>query len=481
MARRRPRALLLLALAMAGAVSLVVPLGIPGLSARAAVASPVPCGDPLLLGASWQIPGGGVDIESNGGYEGQGVDCVDPSGTPENSVPSSLPGVGNVVTGEEWQCTELVNRLYVTKGWIAATWHGNGGDSAEGANDSMYDLAPTGLFKQPNGSITYLGPGDVVSENSFTATTGAFVKFGHVLVVNSQAVITSGAVPLVSQNAGGPSSPDVTTTAYLSNGTLTIPATVSRSHQVIGAVHAPPNAPQVSWSFSAGHTSAGKAVGLSYQVGPVFVPGEELTLQRQFGTAQTWATFANVSLTQASGTWETPGEPLGSYGYRVRLLLNGGVLDQSPVQYLHTYGPVGLQPLCSAPGASNNSMNGCPAAGTAPLGFGHFKYAAHVSNNHDSVYPAFWDLLNFPATSCSSVTLSFAMPTGGSVEGDTAYLRVTQHGAKALTASVPYGAPSTLTAPLDGAPWQVGNSATSQDDQIVINATAICYTANGQR
>jgi hypothetical protein len=345
----------------------------------------------------------------------------------------------------------------------------------------MWDLAPAALFKQPNGSISYVGPGDVVSENEFDIGTGSFVPDGHVLIVNSSKVITDGPVPLVSQNAGGPGNADVAVTGELTNGTLTLPNTSTRSHQVIGVVHAPPTGPDVSWAFSPSLVSTGRAVTLKYEVAPVVIPGEKLAVQRQFGTAQAWETFATEVVTTASGTWRTPGESIGSYGYRVRLLLGEQVLDQTPVQYLKSDGPVSLKDLCSAPNASNNSMNGCPALGTASIGSISFNYASHVSNNNQSVYPAFWDLLNFPATSCSSVVLRFGMPSDGSLAFDMSYLKVVQHGAKAQTASVRYGSETTFTVALDGSPWEVENSATSQDDQIVINATASCYTADGAR
>src|ERR1035438_4489652 len=60
----------------------------------------------------WVIPGGGVPVYSNGPtYEGTDTDCEDPGGTPVNHV-------NGIRTGEEWQCVEFVNRLYLRRGWI---------------------------------------------------------------------------------------------------------------------------------------------------------------------------------------------------------------------------------------------------------------------------------------------------------------------------------------------------------------------------
>lgn len=132
---------------------------------------------------------------------------------------------------------ELINRLYITRGWIGATWHGNGGDSAPGKHDSIFDLAPGSLSKQANGSISYVAPGDVVSINVFH--NGGFEADGHVLIVNSAGTVTGGGVALVSQNAGSAASPIVNSSATLSGGTLTIPSSGGWSYSVIGVVHAP--------------------------------------------------------------------------------------------------------------------------------------------------------------------------------------------------------------------------------------------------
>jgi hypothetical protein len=203
-------------------------LALPTLGFGAGVAgavAPGACGSVLLAGSSWP-GGGGVDVKSNGSHEGTGASC---GGT--NTV-------NGVTSGSEWQCVELVNRLYLTKGWISSTWHGNGGESSATAHDSMYDEAPAGLSKQPNGSISSVGPGDVVSINEYL--NGGFLADGHVLIVNTSGAVTSGTIPLVSQNSGDPSSATPQRTATLSNGTLTINgAGGGYTYSVIGVVHAP--------------------------------------------------------------------------------------------------------------------------------------------------------------------------------------------------------------------------------------------------
>jgi putative Ig domain-containing protein len=185
------------------------------------------CGSVLLAGTAW-LGGAGVDVESNGPDQGTGTSC---GGT--NTV-------NGIVSGFEWQCVELINRLYITRGWIGATWHGNGGDSSPGSNDSMFDRAPGSLSKQPNGSISFVAPGDVVSINVYH--NGVFQPDGHVLIVNSAGTVTSGGVALVSQNAGSAANPIVTSSGTLGGGTLTMPSSGGWSYSVIGVVHAPATA-----------------------------------------------------------------------------------------------------------------------------------------------------------------------------------------------------------------------------------------------
>jgi hypothetical protein len=211
--------------------TMVLP-GSGGLLAPSVAGAVVPgaCGSVLLSGSSW-LSGGGVDVYSNGTYQGTGTDCPDPGHVVDNHYK-------HIVTGEEWQCVELINRLYLTKGWISNTWPGYGGETAPDAKDSMYDEAPSGLSKEPNGSISYVGPGDVVSINVYH--NEKFVPDGHVLIVNSSGPVTSGLVPLVSQNGGDASDAIVTSdNATLTDGTLTIPNSGKWSYTVIGVVYAP--------------------------------------------------------------------------------------------------------------------------------------------------------------------------------------------------------------------------------------------------
>ena len=127
-----------------------------------------------------------------------------------------------VVSGEEWQCVELVDRLYLTEGWITKTWFGNGAD--------MYNLAPGNLARQPQGSISFLSPGDVISYQS-----PGGVEPGHAGIVNTVTPIGLGRfeVQLVQQNG------NLFTSGILSNGVLTMTTAWVRNYPVIGVIHHP--------------------------------------------------------------------------------------------------------------------------------------------------------------------------------------------------------------------------------------------------
>jgi hypothetical protein len=175
---------------------------------------------PTSATGSWVIPGGGVDVFSNSATdEGSGGDCA-----------TGTSSVYEVPAGQEWQCVEFINRLYLTKGWISTTWQGNAGSQ-------FYDEAPASLSKQPDGSISYLGPGDVVIIN---VSLDGSPDGGHALVVNSYANVSSGTVNLVSQNSGWKGTSEPVVTGTLASGSVTVSGGGDGwSYSTVGVVHAP--------------------------------------------------------------------------------------------------------------------------------------------------------------------------------------------------------------------------------------------------
>jgi hypothetical protein len=136
----------------------------------------------ILSGADW-LGGNGVDIYSNDGDYGSAANDINNIniGTTDN------PKIVN--TGYRWQCVELINRLYLKRGWTTTYWAGNGAE--------MYDNAPSVLEKSPNGSISSVGPGDVIvfGGGSFLGDNGQ--PAGHVLIVDS---VNDKSIKVVSQN-----------------------------------------------------------------------------------------------------------------------------------------------------------------------------------------------------------------------------------------------------------------------------------------
>src|SRR4051812_13843511 len=127
----------------AAAVTITVLCGLVAFG-RATPASAAACDDILVPGSAW-MGGIGVDVRANGPYTGTERSCRPMATDLGGPVPQ---------WGFGWQCVELVNRLYMTRGWITSTWAGNGAD--------MYTLAPAHLDRELQGSVRGLGLGDVV-------------------------------------------------------------------------------------------------------------------------------------------------------------------------------------------------------------------------------------------------------------------------------------------------------------------------------
>lgn len=157
-------------------------------------------------------------------------------------------------------------------------------------------------------------------------------------------------------------------------------------------------------------------------------------------------------------------------------------LWSAPLATPHTRTPqtytVSLATLCANAGVTNAAQNGCPYDGTTTVGTRPLPYEALVVNNNQSLSPSFWDLINFPSTTCSVVHITFGIPSGGGSPGDVAYLQVAQ-GSTHMTSQASYGHLGTLSVPLSNEQWSLNNSATSTNDEIAINLSATCATPSG--
>jgi hypothetical protein len=178
------------------------------------------CGATMPGGAAnqWLVGhGGGVDVYSNGVDENSGFDCV----VDNKHQPGPENYVNGVDTGYEWQCVEMVNRLYATRGWITSHWFVYGATLA-------YNL-PSGITRQLNGSIGSIVPGDAV-----TFDDGGY---GHAGVVDT---VSANSFTFISQNA------PVDTTVYLASGSLAAGnayySPIWTNYAVQAIMHTPKNA-----------------------------------------------------------------------------------------------------------------------------------------------------------------------------------------------------------------------------------------------
>jgi hypothetical protein len=180
-------------------------------------------------------------------------------------------------------------------------------------------------------------------------------------------------------------------------------------------------------------------------------------------------------------TWYHP-NPTGWAEEAKLLLADPGIPKHgpaTPAPALPAYGPVPLSKLCENHEVQSHAVNGCPYPGTSQIGFDAFERTILIEDNDESVLPTYWNLFDFPATSCSSIALTFAMPTEDSQPGDTASIQVTAQPLAPQSATVGYGQIGKLEATLDGHPWSLENAATSTDDKIAINGVASCSTPSG--
>lgn len=209
-----------------------------------------------VSGSGWLTSiGGGVPIYSNGPSA--------PSG-PSPDTYNYINNKNNVSTqtGIEWQCVELVNRLYIAKGWITSTWTGNG--------NQLYANAPSNLTKQANGSITNLAVGDVISMSNGSG-------FGHAAVVNS---VSGSAIGIASQNTNAVYD---TTSFTIGSGTI---STSWSNYSVIGVIHAPSGS-----TGSSVHTPSGINVNGTLNV---FTVASDNQLYGQYWNGSAWTGFSSI-------------------------------------------------------------------------------------------------------------------------------------------------------------------------------------------
>jgi hypothetical protein len=275
-------------------------------STNRAVASPANTrvdswGTVELAGSNW-LDGHGVTVYSNGAKS-------------EGPTPDTYNYIDNkhgvlTRTGIKWQCVELINRLYLSRGWISEWWPGNG--------NQVFALAPSNLVKEANGGITYLNPGDVVAFDDG--------GFGHAGIVSS---VSGDTVQIVNQNTVS-----VYSLATLSNRTLTMNEVGWSGYRVQGVVHAP------LWN----------GVGDAVYKGDTLASGSTLRMNEYLASANVqYALMLQsdgnlVMYGEGRPVWQS--ETSGKGGNRVVMQTDGNLVmyraDGAPIWWSGTHGNPGM-------------------------------------------------------------------------------------------------------------------------------------------
>lgn len=212
--------------------ALLTGLVAPMIASPIAIKADTNCGTPgvALSGSSWLTSIGGAVNVCN--HPGDGSNsCVSVSGAPAD--PTHCNNVAGLVwAGTAWQCVELLNRLYLTKGWTTATWYGDGGGSNSISNSNHL---LSGLTAQGQGAISYINPGDAVSLDYTQDPAGHVGIFDHTSVVSGVTEYN-----LINQNAQLNSSMYIPSTGgSLSGGNASFSMNAWLGYTVRAVVHHP--------------------------------------------------------------------------------------------------------------------------------------------------------------------------------------------------------------------------------------------------
>jgi hypothetical protein len=157
---------------------------------------------------------------------GGGVNVCNKSGDGSNNYINNINNKPTL-SGQEWQCVELINRLYLSKGWITSNWYGNGGGSV----GLIYYLPPSlSNSEQNNGSVTAVNPGDVITFNLNGSPTGS----GHTAIINTVGTT----IDIINQNTQA-----LHSTASLTSGIVSMAANTWTNYTVQAIIHAPTGTP----------------------------------------------------------------------------------------------------------------------------------------------------------------------------------------------------------------------------------------------
>lgn len=177
---------------------------------------------PAPIRAATDCSPDGIRYAGGNWLSGSGVNVCNFGGGGSNYA-QNVNGV-STLTGYKWQCVEMVNRLYLLRGWITAFWQGNG--------NTLINNIPAGLTKQNNGSLSYINPGDVITMDDESN--------GHAAVVNS--ITVSGGtttINIINQNSLEIGSSAAMISGSLANGNAKLEMNGWERYEVQAIIHRP--------------------------------------------------------------------------------------------------------------------------------------------------------------------------------------------------------------------------------------------------
>jgi hypothetical protein len=134
-----------------------------------------------------------------------------------------------------------------------------------------------------------------------------------------------------------------------------------------------------------------------------------------------------------------------------------------------------LNALCRAQGAVIGG-GGCQG-GAVQVGSNLFAFA--IEGNMDlNKPPQYGTIIDFPATSCRSLSLEIALDSSNSQPGDTGLVQVIEGTSAPQFATVVQGAVTTFKVTLDGGPFFV-QDASNENVYIFYGGTGYCWSSTG--
>jgi hypothetical protein len=252
---------------------------------------------PASATGSWVIPGGGVDVLSNGPAD-EGTDAA---------CSASLSRINGQAVGREWQWVELINRLYLHKAWIKAPASKNQVPWSGCTGSAFYANTPSNLAKQANAAVSYLGPGDVVVVNVFDQGK---LDGGRALVVNDTSDVVTGTVNLVSQNSGLGAESAPVVSGVIAGGRVTVGGAASGySYTTVGVVHAPA-APVTTWTATKAPLPANAATSDSPGLTGVSCPSATVCVAVGNYEAKPSGESQGLLVTRSGSSWKAAEAPL---------------------------------------------------------------------------------------------------------------------------------------------------------------------------